>query len=89
MNIRLYSELDEKMQQDLGGFMDLMIEKLHKNRKKRTVEESDVPAMLELLMREVGEFIRQYMMDKDDPNAPRELADIANFAFLLYTAVKR
>lgn len=84
-----FLELDRNMQEDLEKFVDLMIEKLHKNRHKRTVEENDVPVMMSLLMTELGEFVRQYMENKDDPNAARELADVANFAFLIYqTTVK-
>lgn len=81
--------MQQRMVADFYDFAKVMMEKLEKNSHKRTVEESDVPAMLSLLMIEVGEFIRQYMEDKEDPNAERELADIANFAFLIYQAIRR
>jgi ubiquitin C-terminal hydrolase len=85
-----FIELNDIMQEDLDEFAALMIEKLHKNKHKDTVKTHDVPAMMELLLREVGEFVRQYMEDREDPNLERELADIANFAFLIYqTTVKR
>ena len=70
----------------LGNFVEIMGTKLWDNRHKKTVEEVDIPRMMELLMREVGEFIRQYMEDKTAPNLQEELADIANFAFLIYMA---
>lgn len=70
-------------------FVYLMVKKLEKNKHKKTVTEVDVPAMLELLMKEVGEFIRQYMEDKNSPNLQLELADIANFAFLIFQANRK
>ena len=80
--------MDQRMLRDYYAFCKIMMEKLEKNSHKRTVQESDVPAMLELLMKEVGEFIRQYMEDKNNPNLERELADIANFAFLIFQGTR-
>lgn len=72
---------------ELQAFVDLMIEKLNKNMHKQE-RPLEVPEAMELLMGEIGEFVRQYMEDKNDPNAPRELADIANFAFLIFMRMR-
>lgn len=80
---------NEAMAVDLTVFVDTMIEKLNKNAHKDAVALPDVPALLERLMGETGEFIRQYMENPRDPNATRELADIANFAFLISTVLPK
>ena len=78
---------NEDMAFDLQAFVNLMIEKLNKNMHKQQIPLT-VPQMVELLTRELGEFLRQYMEDACDPNAERELADMANFAFLIYMKLK-
>lgn len=80
---------NEKMQRELAAFVMEMINKLEKNSHKDAVELPDVPRLVELLQRELGEFIRQYMENSRDPNARKELADIANFAFLISTVLPR
>ena len=81
---------NHEMDVALRDFVEIMGTKLWENRHKKTVEEVDIPKMMSLLVGEVGEFIQQYMEDKTAPNLHEELADIANFAFLIYMAsVKR
>lgn len=78
---------NEKMRDDLEHFVGVMIEKLNKNMHKQDIPLT-VPQMVELLTRELGEFLRQYMEDANDPNAERELADMANFAFLIFMKLR-
>lgn len=78
---------NEQMAVDLEKFICLMIEKLNKNMHKQD-KSFTVPEAVELLIRELGEFLRQYMEDANDPNAEKELADMANFAFLIYMKLK-
>lgn len=80
---------NEDMAMNLERFVTVMIEKLNKNSHKDVVALPDVPRLVELLQRELGEFIRQYMENPRDPNATRELADIANFAFLISTVLPK
>lgn len=80
---------NDNMGADLERFVGVMIEKLNKNAHKDAVALPDVPRLLELLMGEVGEFVRQYMENPNDPNARKECADIANFAFLISTVLPR
>lgn len=72
---------------DLQDFVNVMIQKLNKNMHKQEIPLT-VPQMVELLTRELGEFLRQYMEDAKDPNAEKELADIANFAFLIFMKLR-
>lgn len=72
---------------DLQDFVSVMVEKLNKNMHKQEIPLT-VPQMVELLTRELGEFLRQYMEDANDPNAERELADISNFAFLIFMKLR-
>jgi hypothetical protein len=78
---------DKRMGKDLETFVERMAAKLNKNMHKNEGPVT-VPLLVELLTRELGEFLRQYMEDASDPNTLDELADIANFAFLLYMKVR-
>lgn len=65
-----------------------MMIKLDKNSHKETPTTRDIPGILDLLQLEVDEFELQFNEDKHDGNVLVELADVANFAFLAYVALK-
>ena len=72
----------------LEGFLEAMMIKLDKNSHKETPTTRDIPGILDLLQLEVDEFELQFNEDKHDGNVLVELADVANFAFLAYVALK-
>ena len=74
---------------EIQEFVDGMQKKLAMNTHKQTVEKKDVPKIVQLLLGEVMEFEEQYKEDKSDANAYDELFDIANYAFLMYMALKK
>lgn len=68
--------------------MQGMLFKLDKNSNKRTPETSDIPEMTAMLLDELDEFWVQFVSDKHDPNTLIELFDVANFAFLMFLALR-
>ena len=87
MNLDLPSELD-LLEERLREFFQGMLYKLAKNSHKKTPEIHDIPAMKEMLLAEVDEFADQYIEDPDDANTLIELFDTANFAFLMFLALR-
>lgn len=65
-----------------------MIHKLNVNSHKDAVREDDVDGLLDKMAAEVQEFKEQRLADATDPNNLEELADISNFAFLLYAYLR-
>ena len=76
------------MEERLREFFQGMLFKLDKNSHKHTPETSDIPEMLALLEDELTEFREQFAGDKYDPNTLVELFDTANFAFLMFLALR-
>jgi hypothetical protein len=91
MNDFLIVEVPPTLEQHkylLEKFVESMVLKLHKNSHKETPTIKTVPEIIDLMMLEVDEFEEQFFENKDDPNALLELADVANFAFLAYFALR-
>jgi NTP pyrophosphatase (non-canonical NTP hydrolase) len=72
----------------LQGFFMKMIIKLDKNSWKETPTKANLHEIMDLLVDEVVEFEAQVDKNRLDINAYMELADIANFAFLAYAALR-
>ena len=72
----------------LSEFMEAMIHKLNVNSHKDAVNEDDIDGLLEKMQEEIAEFREQRKQDIMDPNTLGELADTANFAFLLYAFLR-
>ena len=69
-------------------FTMLMMEKLDKNSHKGNPAIKDLAGLMTLLKAEIKEFEDQIALDRFDRNATLELADIANYAFIAYVAIK-
>lgn len=65
-----------------------MVHKLNVNSHKDAIREDDVDGLLKKMQVEVQEFIDQRLADANDPNNLEELADISNFAFLLFAFLR-
>lgn len=78
----------EKWSEYYKEFSDLMMEKLEKNSHKDTPTKGDLTQIMELLRGEIEEFEQQIYNDRFDRNSFLELADIANFAFIAYVAIR-
>lgn len=87
MKIDLPPELD-LLEERLREFMQGMFYKLAINSHKNTPETSDIPKMIVLLLGELEEFQEQFEGDKYDANTLIELFDVANFAFLMFLALR-
>jgi len=72
----------------LQDFFIKMIIKLDKNSWKETPTKANLHEIMDLLVDEVVEFESQIHKDRLDLNTFMELADIANFAFLAYVALR-
>jgi len=69
-------------------FMQGMLFKLDKNSHKNTPEIEDIPGMVRMLLVELTEFQDQFRDDRHNPNTLIELFDVANFAFLMFLALR-
>lgn len=69
-------------------FIFMMMYKLEKNKYKNTPTKEDLEAIMERLRGEIKEFEEQIAINKFDRNSFLELADIANFAFIAYVAIR-
>jgi len=78
----------EKYSDQLLDFFDGMMKKLDKNSHKETPTLKSIPEIIENLREEIIEFEEQLVKDKFDENSLIELMDVANFAFLAYTALR-
>jgi hypothetical protein len=76
------------LEERLREFMQGMLFKLDKNSHKHTPETADIPKMVIMLLNELEEFQNQFETDKHDPNTLVELFDVANFAFLMFLALR-
>lgn len=65
-----------------------MLHKLSKNAHKKTPEIVDIPGMVDMLLVELEEFNEQFQQDRYDANTLIELFDVANFAFLIFVALR-
>lgn len=74
---------------DLQLFVEGMVKKLDKNSHKNTPDREQLDAMIQLLHGELAELEEQIELDKFDDNALVESQDVANFAFLIFTALRR
>ena len=72
----------------LQDFFTRMIEKLDKNSYKETPTKANLHEIMDLPINEVTELEDQVHKDRLDENTFMELADIANFAFLAYAALR-
>lgn len=77
------------MRGELREFVAGMIKKLHLNSHKETPTCQDIPSMIEMLQGELQEFKDQLASDPSDENVLIELMDTANFAFLMFVALRR
>jgi hypothetical protein len=78
----------ELLEERLREFFQGMLWKLHLNAHKRTPEVTDIPGMVDMLLGEIEEFNEQIQIDIEDANASIELFDTANFAFLIFLAIR-
>jgi SNF2 family DNA or RNA helicase len=76
------------MEERLREFLQGMLHKLDINSHKRTPEITDVPGMTDMLIGELEEFTEQFETNKHDVNTLIELFDVANFAFLIFLALR-
>lgn len=72
----------------LSEFFDGMIHKLNVNSHKDAIRGDDIDGLLAKMADEIQEFRDQRLQDAADPNILSELADIGNFAFLLYAYLR-
>lgn len=72
----------------LSEFFDSMVFKLEVNSHKNAITDDDIDGLLAKLGDEIQEFREQRIADARDPNILSELADTANFAFLLYAFLR-
>lgn len=72
----------------LTEFMEAMVFKLAVNSHKDAINEDDIDGLLAKMADEIEEFRQQRIQDASDPNILAELADTANFAFLLYAFLR-
>lgn len=68
----------------IDAFVGLMKIKLRKNAHKDGLNRENVQSFVALMKKEVAEFEEQVDEDRHAANAAFELADIANFAVLLF-----
>lgn len=75
---------------ELRIFFDLMKKKLHENEHKDRPDIGTVPKLFALMLREAAEFMEEFDKDGEKYTEEKalELADIANFAFLMYYAME-
>jgi hypothetical protein len=78
----------EVFEERLREFFQGMVYKLDLNAHKKTPDVTDIPSMVILLIEELTEFTKQFKHDKDDANTLIELFDTANFAFLIFLALR-
>ena len=79
----------DDMSSELAEFFQLMLKKLDENSHKKTVSSDDVLKLLGKLLHECGEFTESYHCDLMDKNNELELADVANFAFLIFMVLNK
>lgn len=72
----------------LSEFFESMVHKLNVNSHKDAIRGDDIDGLLAKMEEEIREFREQRIMDAEDPNILEELADVANFAFLLYAYLR-
>lgn len=76
------------MKSSLRDFFEGMIFKLDKNSHKGTVDQNDILTMVDLLRGELDELVEQFHKDPNDSNILRESQDTANYAFLIFHALR-
>lgn len=69
-------------------YFEAMVHKLNVNAHKDAISSDDIDGLLDKMAEEVQEFRDQRLQDAADPNILSELADIGNFAFLLYAYLR-
>lgn len=79
----------QKYRNNLRSFFEGMIRKLDLNSHKETPEREQVETMVELLKGELTEFEDQLALDKLNFNSLVEIQDVANYAFLIFVALRR
>lgn len=72
----------------LSEFFEAMVHKLNVNSHKDAIGSDDIDGLLAKMEDEIREFREQRIQDADDPNILSELADVSNFAFLLYAYLR-
>ena len=72
----------------LSEFFEAMVHKLNVNSHKDAINGDDIDGLLAKMQGEIEEFREQRIQDAEDPNILTELADTANFAFLLYAYLR-
>ena len=87
MNIAIPPALSG-MGSTLNEFFEAMIFKLNVNSHKDALRGDDIDGLLAKMEAEIKEFREQRIQDANDPNILAELADVANFAFLLYAYLR-
>lgn len=76
------------MAPQLQEFFDVMVHKLNVNSHKDAIRDDDIDGLLSKMADEIEEFREQRIADAADPNMLNELADVGNFAFLLYAFLR-
>jgi hypothetical protein len=79
----------EEFQGPLMNFVQLMINKLYDNRHKNPPAKLDIRRMFERMAGEMLEAHTEVLNDKHGAAAHKELADVANFAMLIYMVARR
>ena len=78
----------EQYSEDINLFVDLMLEKLHKHRNKGHWENVNINDMWLRLVEEVDELF-EAMYEGDSTEIHREAADVANFAMIISSVIRR
>lgn len=87
MNVNIPPAISE-MGPVLSEFFESMVHKLNVNSHKDAIRGDDIDGLLAKMEDEIREFREQRIADAEDPNVLEELADVANFAFLLYAYMR-
>ena len=85
--ITLPAEIEEYAD-DITAFVDVMIEKLHKNRHKGHWNHVSLHKAVECIIDETKELI-EAIRNNDLEEIHREAADVANFALIVSSVVHR
>lgn len=72
----------------LTEFLEAMVHKLNVNSHKDAINADSVDGLLAKMQDEIAEFREQRIQDATDPNILGELADSANFCFLIYAYLR-
>jgi len=72
----------------LSEFFEAMVHKLTVNAHKDAIRDDDIDGLLARMAEEIQEFRDQRAENPEDPNMLSEMADVGNFAFLLFAFLR-